>query len=241
MRSRTSPPPRAASAAASRLGAQLARASRSSASALAAAAGAAAASSGRQASTTAWRRMRAREELPNRGVARRVGIPSSSYPTSYLGRGHSHSRLSSLLLDFAAMTDASPLTTAQLKTAKAAKAKGSPDKRSPDKKKRVRGAAQRDWFGALMSLAVLAAAVGIAAASFSRRPAAQWLEKEYPTLAASRRRRRSARPGGRRRALRPRRLGALHSERRGVGRRGPRQLEGAAHRLVRGRQMTRVK
>lgn len=66
------------------------------------------------------------------------------------------------------MTDASPLTAAQLKTAKAAKK--SPDKRSPDKKKRVRGAAQRDWFGALMSLAVLAAAVGIAYLVFPTYP-----------------------------------------------------------------------
>ena len=59
------------------------------------------------------------------------------------------------------MTHATPLTAAQLKVAKAKGDKKSPDKRSPDKKKRVRGAAQRDWFGAAMSLAVLAAAVGI--------------------------------------------------------------------------------
>ena len=50
------------------------------------------------------------------------------------------------------MTDATPLTAAQLKVAKAKGDKKSPDKRSPDKKKRVRGAAQRDWFGAAMSL-----------------------------------------------------------------------------------------
>ena len=76
-------------------------------------------------------------------------------------------------LDVATKANDAPLTAAQLKTAKAAKAKGdkkSPDKRSPDKKKRVRGAAQRDWFGAAMSLAVLAAAVGIAYLVFPTYP-----------------------------------------------------------------------
>ena len=62
---------------------------------------------------------------------------------------HSHGP-SSCCCFLAAMTDASPLTAAQLKTAKAKGDKKSPDKRSPDKKKRVRGAAQRDWFGAAM-------------------------------------------------------------------------------------------